>query len=168
MPFRTDGSLHHGFLHAWPLRASISSDSSGPQVPGGIVREIRWMPFAIVEDRLHRRPTRFHHVLTRVQRRVADHRVHQQRFICRWRSRAEARAVVEVHRDGAQPHAFAGMLRQKAQRNSFFRLNAEDQQIRRGWRSPCRLRCLKRRMRRGVELDRDSVTRFGSRLPLRM
>ena len=106
-------------------------------------------------------PTGFHHVLPGVERGVADDDVEQQRFVSRGRAFAEAGTVIEVHGDGPQLHARAGTLGEKLERNAFFRLDAQDQQIGRGCVVPSPSKMCQRR---GVELDGDLGDALGQAL----
>src|SRR5581483_11717024 len=82
------------------------------------------------ENGLNDLPARFDHVLSRIESRITHHRIQQEGFISRGRTLAETRAVVEIHRDRAYTHAAARTLRKKSERDAFFGLNTQNQQVR--------------------------------------
>ena len=136
-----------------------------PPGPRLIIRKIELAPAPVVQNRLHRPPTRLHHVLPSVQSGIALHRIHQQRLVSRRRPLPKARPIIEIHRHRPQPHPAARLLRQKPQRNPLLRLNPDNQQIRLQRSLPV-MRC-KHRVRRVIETGwRCRVVRRGSFFPL--
>src|SRR5215472_10093974 len=96
-----------------------------PPTSRGVVRKFELRVAPHVLDRLDHGPTRLHHVLPRVQRRIANDRVQQQRFVGGRRALSEARPVIKIHRYRPERHPGARPLGKKLQRNPLFRLDAQ-------------------------------------------
>ena len=90
--------------------------------------------------------------MPREQRRIAEHRIEQQRLVGLGHLALEAGAVPEVHHHRRDLHARAGDLRVEPQRDAFVRLHVDHQQVR-GQRR--RAHPLEDLQRRPVKLNGD-------------
>ncbi len=151
----------HRRRHRRPSRSMSRSAAAGPQVPASYgwmapsarsvpgLSSVPALPHAV--ERRDDAPGGLHLVRAGEQRRIAQHRVEDQRLVRLRGVAQERRAVREVHVHGADIEAQPGHLGREAEQDALVGLDAHRQQVRlRGaGRVP------EQHQRRLLELDRD-------------
>src|SRR5262249_23008517 len=103
-----------------------------------------------IENRHQKLPALLHLIATRKERRITQHAIEQESFVCFGRMATELSAVLEIHMNVADVYGLTRQFSSELERHSFIRLDAQHKHVR---FDLIRLRLTKEQVRHALELD---------------